>query len=189
MNQRIFLPTLMVTCGLFAACHHAAPLAPGAADPNDPRTIIPDLAKAHKDKIDFAWYVNSLLRSPDPAIKAFAKTMDTDHKRLLARLTEWAKKADVIIAYAYAPGLQGTSLKSMEKMQGDLLQSDDNPTFQRDYLILTWTDLDWQRNLLAAALLQTKDPDLKAYLQDSLDTQTKEREACRSLLAKFKWQP
>jgi len=192
MKAAPFSIALLATFAAMGGCHWGgkAAVSPAAADANNPLSVLPDMDKAHKNKVDFAWYVTApILRSVDPAVKVFATKMEADHKRLRGRLDEWAKKNRVDLTYAYAPGIEGTALKSMEKMQGDLVQADDNTTFQRDYLILTWTDLDWQRNLAMATIAKTQDADLKAYLQDSLDTQTREQAECRALLAKYKWGP
>ncbi len=152
-----------------------------------PREDLAELAQGHSDKIRFAWYA-STLRHTAPPVQVFVNRMAADQKRLLAELTAWAKKKDVHLAHAYPNNVAGRAQRLMDQSQENIITSDTAADFQRDLLIQMWQDYDWQRSLAQALLATTTDPELKAYLEDSVHTHTAGIKQIRELLARYKFE-
>lgn len=182
---------------ILAACQATPPAGPATTAPaaNTPippavATLLPELAKGHRDKAQFAWYAtNPLFRKMDPSVKAFADTMEADHKRLLNRLEAIARQQNISLQYQYPPALEGQALRIMEKSQEKLVRSASADEFQRLYLLLSWTDLYWHLSLIEAALTQTPPGPLHDYLQDSLALHRQQAQTLRELLGRYGYTP
>ena len=181
---------LLVTLGV-TACQTRPQPATGPAVPIDPftRDALAELAKGHTDKMQLGWYVASPFRHVDPAIKQFAENMRSTQDTLHHRLNTWAETHHVDLKIHYNPAdPRDRARQAMEKQQGDALQADSNIDFQRDVLILMNMDFQNQQALIQTLLPRTTDPDLKAYLQESLRVHTATLKTIHDLLARYKFQ-
>ncbi len=152
------------------------------------RDMLAELEKGHSDKIQLAWFASLPFKKLTPDVKEFAAQMGKDHKALRERLNAWAKKNDVSLKFSFGNDLFGKARKDLEKSQGNEVEVDGGDDFQRDFLILMSVDYLTQRSYIRTLLKQTVDPELTAYLNDSLAIHERDRAAIRTFLKHYKYE-
>lgn len=187
-RTRVLLSTVLSF--LLVTCHSETPPAPAAESPHSPavREALAELAKGHSEKIQLAWYARAFRRT-DPAVAAFLADMGVQQRRLAADLMAWARHTNADIRFAHTTDLSGEARRIMEAAQSRAVRNDSHEEFQRDILMLMWTDYAWQRSLIQATLKRTADPALRAYLTRSLAVHDAGVTRLRALLARYRWQP
>jgi hypothetical protein len=184
------LLALMVV--LFNACQ-TAPTARSSAtatQPADPalRANLTELAKGHRDKVQFAWYATTLRRL-DPAVGDFAQRMGSENKRLFDQLDAWAKARKIDLTFHYDDStVAGRARQTLEKSQETIIRDDNAADFQRDLLIMMWTDYQGQRYLSEVMAKDATDPELKAFLNANASMLAAGVKEIRGLLAKYKFE-
>ena len=74
----------------------------------------------------------------------------------------------------------------LEARQEKLVRGDATPDFVRDTLMQMYDDYEWQISLIQALLPSVKDPQLKAYLQKSLQIHEAGSAQLNGLLKRYK---
>jgi len=165
--------------------------APGPAIADIPaaelRSVLADLARAHEQKTQLAWYVSTPLRSIDAPFKPFYAKMGQQEKDLLASLQAWAKAHNVDLTYKASGDTTGRAQKIMEDRQEKLVRGDDKTNFERDNLMQMYSDYEWQVAEVQALLPKIKDPALKTYLEKSLKIHEDGSAEILGLLKKYKF--
>lgn len=189
--SRVGYVLLLLTLLVVPACQMAP--RPPATAPGDAqavlREVLPELAKAHRDKTQLAFYATSIFRRVDPPVKQFAQQMGQEQQQLLDELQVWSKAHQIDLKFRFSDDVFGAARKAMEKEQGDMIQADNNVDFQRDMLVLMYTDYSWQYQLVSALLPTVQDPQLKRYLQKSQHVHEAGTKQIRQLLGKYKYVP
>jgi len=194
----------LATALAWVSCHHSTPspppefplqmasTGPGNAIADLPfdelRSVLADLARAHDQKAQLAWYVNTpILRSVNPAIKPFYQNMGKVHKELYGEITAWAKAHNIDLTYRFSNDTAGRAQKMMEDRQEKLVRGDDKQDFERDNLMQMYNDYEWQLAEIRALLPHVRDPALKAYLEKSLKAHESGSGEIVALLKRFKF--
>jgi Domain of unknown function (DUF4142) len=172
MVRRIFLAAVVMLggCGLGnkAVVVNTAPGAVSTLSDADLRDVLADLAQAHNDKIELAFWVSTPLRPVDEPFKPFFQRMGTENKELLGELTAWAKQHHVNLAYSYGKDFYGQAQKLMEERQEKQIRADDRAAFEREILLQMYTDYEWRISELETLLPMVRDAGLKDYAQKAL---------------------
>src|SRR4051812_34759366 len=98
------------------------------------RDVLADLARAHEQKTQLAFYVSTPLRTIDPQFKPFYTKMGEQQKALLTSLQSWAKENKIDLTYHHSTNTLGRAQKIMEDRQEKLVRGDDKSNFERDNL-------------------------------------------------------
>ncbi len=185
-----YLTMLCVAClaNVPAGCARQQPTIPlmdPAQTAAEIRKILPQLEKGHSDKLQLAWYI-SWFRSVNSPIAHFSQSMARHEGALQKQLQAWAHRHGVSLAYHYGHGVAGQAQKAMDHEQGNIVRSDSNAAFQRDFLVLMFTDYDWQEHLAAALIPYAKNhPQLERYLHAAVAYHKRGVKQLRFLLSKY----
>ncbi|HVX84223.1 MAG TPA: hypothetical protein VH253_05355 [Phycisphaerae bacterium] len=196
MEKRLGCAMLITVLLAGCAGQQAHPRTRPATQPATPQAMTPDLrdvlaslARAHQQKTELAFYTSTPLRPVDEPFKQFFKTMGDVQGDLLKQLKHWAGEHHVDLTFHYSNDIEGRAQKFMEDRQEKVVRGDDKISFERDMMINMSTDYDWQISLLTETLPLATDPELRAYLQNSLRAHEEGSRQIRGLLSQYKFQP
>lgn len=140
----------------------------GEIDAAELRSVLADLARAHDQKLQLAFYVSLPWQRMDAPFDAFFSNMGKVQKELLTDLEKWAKEHQVSLAHQFGEDTSSRALKIMEARQEKVIRGAAKQDFPRDALMQMYADYEWQISVVEALLPRVKDAGLKAYLEKSL---------------------
>jgi hypothetical protein len=150
------------------------------------RNILADMARSHDQKTQLAFYESMPWRRASEPYHSFYVNMGKQQRELLNDLRGWADGRHVDLTFHFTPGAEGKARQILEARQEKLVRGDANPDFVRDTLMQMYDDYEWQISLIQALLPSAHDPNLKAYLQKSLQVHEDGSKQLVSLLQRFR---
>lgn len=184
----ILLAILLV---FLPACHATIRQPPAGASAyadipsGDLRDNLADMARAHDQKVQLAFYVSLPWVGVDAPFRDFYTHMSEQQRDLGTQLRAWAKKHNIDLAFNFSDDTAGRAQKIMEARQEKVVRGDARPDFERDTLMQMSTDYEWQISLAQALLPKVHDEGLRAYLQKSLKIHEAGSAEITGLLKKF----
>lgn len=165
----------------------AAPT-PTLADipPAELRDVLAELANAHDQKVQLAFYISLPWKGVDVPFKDFYPKMSAQQGELAKELRAWAQDHHIDLTYHHGTDTMARAEKIMEDRQGRVIQSDNRTDLERDTLIQMYTDYEFRVSVLQALLPLVRDPGLKAYMVKSLKVHEEGSAQITELLKRFK---
>jgi putative membrane protein len=154
MNRIVFIPALAALMGgaLFAQDPRA-----GTPLTDQDRTFLQNAAKADQDEIDVGTLAQQ--KSSNSQVKSYANTLVNDHTKNKQEVENLAGKKGVSVQ-----AKQGATARS----EYQLLQGQSGATFDRSFASQMVQDHEKAISMFEQALKDTRDPDLRNYINSTL---------------------
>src|SRR6185503_16479045 len=114
------------------------------------RGLLADLARAHEQKLQLAFYVSLPWQRVDAPFDAFFSNMGKVQKELLGDLEKWAKENGVSLVHRFGEDTESKALQIMEARQEKVIRGAGKQDFPRDAMMQMYADYEWQISLIQA---------------------------------------